>query len=159
MTITQSTRELSQFLVNAKIETYASGSDKFVVNSVLTDSHQLEFSKDDFLYRDIYYGGLHFIGMETVFQSGTAIWGMSYYGGIVPESPKAQIAGMPAVLKAALRQVPLDTPFRGPAIFRTSDYVYENDAQGEVNHFHGYEIIHIQGRVIYRLHYSGGMIK
>ena len=152
-------QELAQFLVRAKIVTYASGSDEFTVSPVFPDSHQLEYVDGNLLYRDIYYGGLHFIGMETVFQDERPIWGMSYYGGILPGSSEKQIAGMPPVLKAALREVPLEAPFRGAAIYQKDDYHYENDTHGNISSFHGTEIIRIHEQTIYRLHYSGGFVE
>jgi hypothetical protein len=151
--------ELAQFLVNAKIGTYASGSDKFAVPPALTDSHQLEYAEGQLLYRDIYYGGLHFIGMETIFLEEQPIWGMSYYGGVLPGSREGQIAGMPAVLKAALREVSLTAPYRGPESFHEGDYVYGNGIHGEITSFHGIETISVKGQAIYRLRYSGGVVR
>ncbi len=159
MSITTKTKELSQFLVNAKIAAYASGSDEFTVSPSLTDAHQLEYGESKLLYRDIYYGGLHFVGMETVFNNGQITWGMSYYGGGRPGSSDEQIAGMPPVLKAALRQIPLEAPFRGPAAYQEGDYIYENEIHGDISSFHGTEIISLKGQAIYQLHYSGGMVE
>jgi hypothetical protein len=150
--------ELSQFLVNAKIATYASGSDEFSVNPALVNSHQLEYTEGKMRYRDIYYGGLHFIGMETVFLRGEPVWGMSYYGGILPGGSEAHIAGMPPILKAALREVPLNAPFRGPATFQKDEYIYKNEIHGDLFSFHGTEIIRARDQAIYKLLYSGGQI-
>jgi hypothetical protein len=159
MPITKENNEINQFLVKAKIVTYASGSDEYAVTSALQHAHQLEFSDGNLLYRDIYYGGLHFIGMETVFQNGKPVWGMSYYGGVLPSSDDLHIAGMPPVLKAALREVPLEAPFRGPESYKMNRYSYENEFQGNLFSFHGTEIIHIQEQTIYRLHYAGGKVE
>jgi len=151
--------ELNQFLVNAKIVTYASGGDEFTITPALDDSHQLEFADGKFLYRDVYYGGRHFIGMETVFQKAQPIWGMSYYGGVLPGSSESQIAGMPPFLKAALREIPLEAPFRGPKTFGKGEYLYKNKIQGDVIKFHGTETISFKGQQIYQLHYGGGIIE
>ena len=151
--------DFRQFLVNAKIATYASGNDEFTVTAALQDSHQLEYAEGALLYRDIYYGGLHFIGMETVFRNQQPIWGMSYYGGVLPGGSETQMAGMPSVLKAALRQVPLAVPFRGPEIFQKGEYTYENEIHGNLFSFRGTEIIRIGPQAIYELHYSGGQIE
>lgn len=152
-------KELAQFLVKAKIATYASGSNEFTVKPDLIASHQLEYSEGALLYRDIYYGGLHFIGVETVFRGEQPIWGMSYYGGVLPESSQDQTVGMPDVLKAALREVPLEAPFRGPESYRQGKYCYDNKIVGDIFDFHGTEIIALDGQAIYRLHYSGGIIE
>jgi len=159
MSIKPGQDEFLQFLKRAKIATYASGSDDFSVSPALANSHQLEYGEEEMLYRDIYYGGLHFIGMETVFLSRQAIWGMSYYGGVLPGGSEEQIAGMPPVLKAALREVPIEVPFRGPATFQKSEYAYKNEIHGNIFSFHGTEIIHFQELAIYKLHYSGGQIE
>lgn len=159
MTSTINFEELTQFLVKAKIATYASGSDVFTVTPALSDSHQLEYAEGNLLYRDIYYGGLHFIGMETVFREEQPIWGMSYYGGVLPGNSEDHIAGMPTVLKAALREIPLAAPFRGPETFQEGEYRYDNDIHGKVLSFYGIETISLNKQAIYQLHYSGGMIE
>jgi hypothetical protein len=159
VSIRESQNELRQFLKQAKIATYASGSDDFTVSSTLAGSHQLEYAEGELLYRDIYYGGLHFIGMEAVFLSDRGVWGMSYYGGVLPGGSESQIAGMPPVLKAALREVPLEAPFRGPTTFEKGEYIYQNKIHGTLLSFYGTEIIIVQDQPIYRLHYSGGQIE
>jgi len=159
MFATTDLEKLALFLVKAKISTYASGSDEYVVTSALAVSHQLEYLEGNMLYRDIYYGGMHFIGMETVFRNELPIWGMCYYGGVLPNSDEQHIAGMPPVLKAALRQIPLDAPYRGPRICQKDDYLYENIIDGDILSFHGTEIIGVQGQAIYRLRYSGGKVE
>ena len=151
--------KLAHFLVQAKIVTYASGTDEFTVTPTLVGSNQLEYFEGGWLYRDIYYGGLHFIGMETVFRNEKPIWGMSYYGGVLPGSSDRQISGMPSILKAALREVPLEAPFRGPASFLKDNYHYKNEIHGDISSFHGVEIIRIQDQTIYRLNYSGGVVE
>jgi len=150
--------DLAQFLVKSKIATYASGSDEFTVTPALIDSHQLEYTEGKWLYRDIYYGGLHFIGMEIVFRGEQPIWGMSYDGGILPESSQDQTDGMPDFLKAALREVPIEAPYRGPESFQEGRFRYQNQIFGDISDFHGTENITLHGQAIYRLHYSGGII-
>ena len=66
---------------------------------------------------------------------------------------------MPPVLKAALRDVPLEAPFRGPKFYKFSGYQYENEYQGDLSSFHGTEIIHVNEQIIYRLNYAGGMVE
>ena len=51
---------------------------------------------------------------------------------------------MPAVLKAALRALPLDAPYRGPVSFQEGQYHYENEIYGQLFSFHGTEIIRFQ---------------
>ena len=150
--------KLAQFLVKAKLVTYASGNLNYAVDPALAGSHQLEYFDKDLHYRDIYYGGMHFIGMETVSRIEEPIWGMCYYGGVLPDSDDKQVAGMPSFLKAALCEVPLDAPYRGPNSFKMGDYIYENEIHGNILSFHGTEFIKFQGHAIYNLRYSGGLV-
>ena len=150
--------EFRKFLVQAKIATYASGSDTFSVPPELAESHQLEYTENDLRYRDIYFGALHFIGLETVFHQRKPVWGMSYCGGVLPGSSETQIAGMPPVLKAALQKVQPEAPYRGPQSFQIGDYCYENEIHGNLGSFHGTEFIFFEKQAIYRLKYNGGMI-
>ena len=151
--------KLAQFLVKAKTVTYASGNQEYAVEPTLSGSHQLEYLDNDLQYRDIYFGGMHFIGMETVFEKKIPIWGMGYYGRALPDSDNEHIAGMPPFLKAALCNVPLETPFRGPKTFQMGEYIYENEIHGDIIYFYGIEHIRIQGVTIYNLRYSGGLVK
>lgn len=152
-------RQLSQFLVEAKIVTYASGSDEFAVPAALPESNHLEYQQGDLLYKDIYFGGLGFIGMESVYLAGKPIWGMSYYGTVLPESGETQLAGMPPFLKAVLRKIPQEAPYRGPESFQQGTYRYENEIHGQLTQFYGTEIIYYEGQAIYQLHYSGGSVR
>ena len=151
--------KLAKFLVKAKTITYASGNQDYAVEPALSGSHQLEYLEKDLHYRDIYYGGMHFIGMETVFEMEIPKWGMGYYGRALPDSDDEHIAGMPPFLKAALCKVLLEAPFRGPNTFQMGDYIYENEIHGDIISFHGIELIRIQGVTIYELRYSGGLVK
>lgn len=159
MVLSADLEKLAPFLVKAKNVTYASGNEEYAVTPVLAGSHQLEYLDGNLLYRDIYYGGLHFIGMEMVFRKEQPFWGMSYYGGILQGSDDLHISGMPPVLKAALREVPLKAPYRGPKSFLMGDYLYENKTLGDIISFQGTEFISFQDQAIYRLRYSGGVVK
>jgi hypothetical protein len=150
---------LAQFLIKAKLVTYASGNQNYAVEPALAGSHQLEYYDNDLHYRDIYFGGMHFIGMETASRNEQPIWGMCYYGGVLPDINNEHIAGMPPFLKAALCKVPLEAPFRGPKSFQMGDYIYENEINGDILSFYGTEFIRIQGHDIYSLRYNGGLVK
>ena len=151
--------EFSQFLVTAKTATYASKSDQFVVDPILPYSHQLEYTAPPLRYRDIYYGGFHFPGLEVVFHQELPIWAMTYYGGFTPGTQADEAGAMGDVLKAALRNVPLAAPFRGPEIFRQGEFTYTNEMRGDLLQFLGQEFIYREDKKIYHLEYSGGVIE
>ena len=159
MTIPILEDEFRQFLVNAKISTYASKSSEFIVDSILPHSHQLEFEDGPLLYRDIYYGGIHFPGMEIVFFEGEPIWTMTYYGGLTYGTKPDEIGEMGDVLKAALREVPSSAPFRGPEIFRLDEFIYTNETRRDLLQFSGQEYIYRADKKIYHLEYSGGLVE
>ena len=84
--------ELSQFLVNAKIVTYASGSDEFTVNPlwlipINSSSQTANFSTEIFTM-----GGCTSSAWKPSFRP-QPIWGMSYYGGVFPESSETKPQG------------------------------------------------------------------
>jgi hypothetical protein len=85
---------------------------------------------------------------------------MGYAGGftaLVSDPGEAQEIG--ALLQAALRQVPAERPYRGPETFRQGEYDYANETEGGLDRFSGIETIAREGRVLYRLRYSGGLLR
>jgi hypothetical protein len=151
--------KLAEFLVEAKIVTYASGTDEYTVSPDLPASHQLEYSKRKLTYKDVYFGGLAFIGFETAYFEAEPIWGMSYYGSVLEGGSETEIAGMPPFLKAALREIPTEAPFRGPATYHQDEYSYNNEIHGALAQFNGIEIIYCKSKPIYKLFYSGGIVR
>lgn len=148
-------KQLSKFLVKAKINTYASSGEEG--EKILSDgSKEFEFEEKEFKYRDRYFGFNLFIGQEVVFQKGKIVWGMNYYGKIISKiiSPK-QIYQF---LQEALRKVPKNKPFRGPKIFKKDNFRYSNKTKGTLEKFEGEEIIFYKERLIYGLIYHGGVV-
>ncbi|MCI2430609.1 DUF5680 domain-containing protein [Candidatus Acetothermia bacterium] len=146
-----------RFLINAKRQTYASQGDEVTVTSLLAGSRQLEYREGNLLYRDIYFGSAFFVGQETVYYDAAPIWAMGYAGGITSTAvPTAQVYEF---LRAALRQVTAERPYRGPNVFRERDYVYINETEGDVERFWGVETITYKGQQIYQLRYAGGLLR
>ncbi|MDI6721659.1 MAG: DUF5680 domain-containing protein, partial [Candidatus Aenigmarchaeota archaeon] len=74
--------ELSEFLVRAKLNTYASVGESG--EKMLEDgSKELVFEENEFKYRDRYFGFNPFIGQEVVWRKGKVIWAMNYRGRII----------------------------------------------------------------------------
>ncbi|MGC8505830.1 MAG: DUF5680 domain-containing protein [Thermoplasmata archaeon] len=142
------------FLMESKQHTYASGNG--ITDPIFPDSVQLEFSKGDLLYRDIYFGSSHFVGQETVFLKNTPIWSMAYSGGLIKSGTDKDQVYM--FLREALMHPNAELPIRGPDRHQRGDLEYENLITGTMEMFHGFERI-LKNRVtIYLLHYSGGSI-
>jgi hypothetical protein len=147
---------IEEFLVKAKVSTYASGEE----GRVLEDgAKELIFRQEEFIYRDRYYGFNHFGGQEVVFQNEKPIWVMNYHGG-VPSNiiNREEIKRIYEFLRKALKQVREDKPFRGPEYFKEGDFEYFNEVEGDVHDFRGTEKIFYKGELVYELEYNGGNI-
>jgi hypothetical protein len=147
-----------KFLRAAKAATYAAQGDDASVAPALPDSKQLEFKDGSFLYRDIYVGMFRFVGQEVVYLGGRVLWSMSYAGGLA--HGVAQSAGRPvyAFLRRALLAPSSELPVRGPSEFTGEAMRYACTWQGSLQWFHGTERILQNGRAIYELRFSGGML-
>ncbi len=148
--------ELQEFLVKAKIGTYAAVGD--VREERLPDGKkELRSEEGEWLYKDTYYGSEPFIGEEIVWKAGQMVWGMNYYGKCISNSvtPK-EIYGF---LKKAMRNIGADRPFRGPSKFEEEDWLYTDISTGSIQDFSGHEEIYFKGEKVYDLLYHGGHIK
>lgn len=146
---------LNEFLVEAKINTYASNGE--LGETKLADgSKEFRFEKGEFEYKDKYRGSESFSGEELISQNEKPIWRMSYNGGVTSGIiPSAQVYEF---LKEALQKVTIEKPFRGPDNLRKDDWEYINKVEGTVDQFIGEEQILFKGEVVYRLNYHGGVI-
>lgn len=82
---------------------------------------------------------------------------MNYYGKI--SSIIVSAKQIYEFLKIAMRQVKEDRPFRGLNNFKSGDFEYVDESEGNVNNFVGLERIFFKGQEIFRLNYHGGIIK
>ena len=72
--------KLYSFLMKAKKQTYANENIKKQKSS-RNGSHDYEYSSNNMIYHDTYFGGTNFMGEEVVYEENdTPIWGMNYYG-------------------------------------------------------------------------------
>lgn len=151
-------KELEKFLVLAKMQTYANENVE-KVNSSRVGSKDYEFSKDDMIYHDTYFGGTNFIGEEVVYIDNKIYWGMNYYGVTLDESMEEE--AMDKALRPALMRVGEDDiiPVRGPRKFINGEYKYTFEVLGELDNFSGVETIYKNDKKIYELKCSGGLIK
>lgn len=148
-------KQLSKFLIKAKINTYASSGEGG--EKILSDGgKEFGFEEKEFKYRDRYFGFNPFIGEEIVWQNGKIIWGMNYYGKIISEAiPAKQIYQF---LQEALKKVTENKPFRGPDNLKQGDFEYFNKVEGMVKNFNGEEKIFYKKQPVYQLSYNGGLI-
>jgi len=148
-------KQLSKFLVKAKINTYASSGEGG--EKILPDGgKEFKFKERKFKYRDRYFGFNPFIGEEIVWQNEKIVWGMNYYGEIITKIFSAK--DIYYFLQEALKRASEDKPFRGPDNFKKADFEYSNKTKGTVKKFQGEEIIFYKEQIVYKLSYHGGLI-
>lgn len=149
-------QQLSQFLIKAKINTYAAsgeGGEKIIPDG----GKEFEFEEKELKYRDRYFGFDPFIGEEIVLEKGKIIWGMNYYGKVISEKiiSAKQIYQF---LQEALKKVAEDKPFRGPNNFEQGSFEYFDKTEGALENFQGEETVFYKKQLVYQLKYHGGLI-
>lgn len=151
--------ELNTFLIEAKKATYANANIEKVTSS-RHGSNDYEYTNGKMTYHDTYFGGTKFIGEEVVYKEGldTPIWGMNYYGVTLDETQSEE--AMDKALRPALMKVGEDDvlPVRGPKHFVNDGYEYSFTVDGNLESFNGVEEIRKDGKLIYRLRCTGGII-
>jgi hypothetical protein len=143
-----------EFLSEAKKQTYASLSGK--VLSALSGAKEHEFIQGDYRYVDIYFGSLHFSGIEIVYVKDKPLWAMSYSGGVVRHECKVE--NIYAFLRQALLLPEPSIPVRGPKHLAVGEYTYGLSIDGTLEDFSGSEIIRESSEIVYSLHFAGGNI-
>lgn len=153
-------KELYQFLIEAKKQTYANANVKKTESS-RKGSHDYHYENNKMIYHDTYFGGTKFMGEEVVYYNDeTPIWGMNYYG-ITIDATLSEDA-MDKALRPALMMVGQDTdviPVRGPKNYQNGEYEYHFCVNGNLEYFEGTETIY-KGKIkVYELKCHGGIIK
>jgi hypothetical protein len=155
-------KKLAEFLVKAKISTYASA-DRMKIESERSGFDELEFEEGDYYYRDSYAGFFQAPGMEVVRfggKKGEPIWTMAYSGGML-ERYHGDLGFAKEVfsfLKEALKRVAVDAPYRGPGDFTNGDFKYTNQFEGDMRRFVGLEKILYRGKEVFSQDYCGGIV-
>ncbi|MDD1679308.1 MAG: DUF5680 domain-containing protein [Methanomicrobiales archaeon] len=147
--------ELSQFLIQAKQNIYASKEESGV--TFLDDgTKETIYTGDRFHYRDRSFGFNPFIGEQLVWEAGRLIWGMNYFGKAIEEMvPASQVY---TFLQQALYMARPDRPYRGPEYFRAGPFSYVDKSHGVLDDFTGEEVIYFRDQQVYHLVYHGGRI-
>ena len=152
-------KQLNDFLIEAKKQTYANGNAKKVESSRL-NSFDYEYTDGKMIYHDTYFGRTNFIGEEVVYdEKDTPIWAMNYYGVTLNENLSEEAidnALRPALMKAGEDDI---LPLRGPKEFINGEYKYTFEVKGDLANFEGEETIIKVDEKIYCLKCHGGKIK
>ena len=159
-------KKLSQFLVSAKRESFASY--KNVIDSPERRSHKeiVYFPiPTEYYYIDSWTGFLQFAGNEEVRKGGIegpTLWAMSYHGGMLDTFRDENQANITYnQLRKALLNIPEDLPLRGPKILHgdlNKSFIYTNAVDGDITRFKGHEKIFFEETEVYNLNYIGGLV-
>ena len=132
---------------------------EFTVRAVeRPDGRLLQSFKDgDWEYENAWLIGEPSSGETVIRYKGSPCWSMSYRSEMMAYADKLEVY---ACLREALKKPNSDGYFRGPTEFHTrKNYSYYNVQHGPLTKFNGYEYIKdIDGDVVFRIHYNGGVI-
>ena len=151
--------KLYNFLIEAKKQTYANENIEKQKSS-RKESHDYEYSSNNMIYHDTYFGGTNFMGEEVVYEENdTPIWGMNYYGVTLDQTLSEE--AVDKALRPALMQVGSDEtiPVRGPKEYVNGEYKYSFKVVGDLEYFEGEETIYKSDKKVYVLKCHGGTIK
>lgn len=146
---------LEPFIIRAKAATYV-GSGAHLLPYRL-GSHDLQFHDGDWSYHDSYFGGSDFMGQEVVYYRNEPVWGMNYFGRLLtPERITAAEIGQ--MIKKSLTRMYAESRFLGGFEHVDGSLRYVDRSEGDVFWFEGVEVIYLDGELVYRLPYHGGLI-
>ena len=147
-------KPLIQFLISSNNAGYAGGEEKKWIKES-DGSTTIPFEKGDFRSHDNFFGGEPYGGRIIVYYKNVPAWIMVYYGWIVPDAETNLVY---SVLRDALKQMPVNAPFRGPKEYKTGEYEYVNTWSGDVKQYSGEEKIFQGKKLIYKANYMGGLV-
>jgi hypothetical protein len=148
---------LATFLEAANKATYANRTMPKAPSS-RAKSLDYHFEQDGLIYHDTYFGVRDFIGAEVVYDAGTPVWGMNYFGFVLDTQVSEK--DVYAFLRTALMQSSADIiPVRGPRRFDEGNRHYRFAVEGGLANFSGSEETLFDGKVVYRCVVHGGLIK
>lgn len=142
--------QLIAFRLEANVNTYAAYMNETAATRL--DSHDFSYSRGAYTYHDTYVGGEQFAGEEAVWHEGVARYAMNYMGRVIGESFGGDF------LKEALRSANRQMPYRGPAEYRSGEYVYKCQVAGDFQWFQGYEEIYCRNEKVYECYFHGGLL-
>ncbi len=132
---------------------------EFAVHPVETPDGKLlqTFEESPWSYENSWFIGEPSSGETIIRHNGAPCWSMSYRSEMMPYADRSEVY---ACLREAFENPNEDGYFRGPSEFFTKkNFAYRNSQHGNLAKFYGHEYVKdIDGDVLFRLHYKGGVI-
>lgn len=145
---------LKQFLLDSNNAGYAGGNSKLWIKND-DGSTTIPYEKGPWKSDDTFYGGEPYGGRIIVFYEKKPYWMMVYYGWVEEGVDHDMVYN---VLQNALKQMPLEHPYRGPEKYNEGTYFYTNAWKGDVTQYSGEETISMESNPIYTASYIGGLV-
>lgn len=148
-------KNLLNFLIKARSETYASGGGK--VKPAFEGAYQFEYKEKDWLYRDFYnLGNAIFMGLETVYLKEKPVWSNCYFG---------NFKGMTEVeIDEILRKALIENKDKARLWYKVNwkkrnfTYTCIPDGTYGIDEISGSEEIYKGNERVYFFYYAGGFI-
>jgi len=150
--------QLYAFIQKAGRATYAASG----VESVKYDNNgfkELNFTENDYAYKDTYTGFFRSRGSEIVSHKNVPIWVASYGGGMMKEDADLAMQTFSILKKAFLTDEIGFQTFRGPHLFQQDKWRYTYKQQGDIEEFSGHEEIYFDDKLVFFHHIIGGLVK
>lgn len=145
---------LQQFLLDSNSAGYATGEEKQWIKEE-NGSTTIPYSKGAFSSHDNFFGGEPYGGRLVVSLEGKPVWIMVYYGWV---EQTANTNNVYATLRSALKEMPVEAPFRGPSELVLGSLRYTNQWTGGVERYQGTESIYEKDVLLYTATYLGGLV-
>lgn len=146
-------KQLTDFLLKARTQTYAAGTGK--VESLIPGTEQFEYQESEFSYRDIYNVGKgKFVGLETIYFDEKPVWSMAYYGNFGKLSEEET----DLTLRKALMDKWDEVRIWNTVEYSVGEYEYLNEGMGTIEELQGTEKISKNGEEVYSFIYAGGTV-
>ena len=151
--------KLKQFIVKAKANGWvgAESGGKKIASSRL-GSFDITFEEDDFFYQDSFVGLSDFCGQEHICYRGEPVWSQAYFGCLLRPNYFGSSKAV-EVLKLALGAMYREGNFLGGFEFSHQQCDYRDTNHGDYKNFQGKEEILLEGAVVYKLRYFGGLVR
>lgn len=121
-------------------------------------SFDIIFEEENFFYQDSFVGLSDFCGQEHVCYKGEPVWSQAYFGYLVrPDLFNG--SKTVEILRLALGAMYRESRFLGGFEFNHQQCRYRDSSQGDFRNFHGKEEILLEGTVVYKLRYFGGLVR
>ena len=148
-------KDIKNFLIEANKKGYAAGESAAKPIKEVDGSKTITHENGIWKYHDNYFGGEPYGGREVVFKDSKPVWMMVYYGWVEEGVDHTKVYPF---LQEALRSVPEENPYRGPAVLERDNMRYEAVWKEDGDVFSGEEKIFFDNKLVYRAFFNGGLV-